>query len=272
MLVSSQIPRPLRFVSQSNARKYNSGCSERYLITHSKFERHFSCIEASTCSSISLDKVKFWLSTRADMSTEMARLAPNKQSKRRQQETNRLSSSNSARATRSNGPVVTPQSCVPRRTTSLSPSSSHPSLSPNTPPSVSPLSETPLSNPTQENDRDMRRETPRSRVGSNSGHGASRSGRPPLLHSTDETPRSSLSSDESRRDERRATRPSASSDGGLSSGEILKQIQSFCQRQEAFNAKIEEHLSLQTATTVDRERRPRRLPKAVTVRVYLQFY
>ena len=152
MLVSSQIPRPLRVVSQSNARKYNSWCSERYLITHSKFERQLSCIEGSTCSSISLDKVKFWLSTRADMPTEMARLAPNKQSKRRQQETNRLSSSNSARATRSNGPVVTPQSCVPRRTTSLSPSSSHPSLSPNTPPSVSPLSETPLSNPTQEND------------------------------------------------------------------------------------------------------------------------
>ena len=207
------------------------------------------------------------------MSTEMARLAPSKQSKRRQQETNRLSSSNSARATRSNGPVVTPQSCVPRRTTSLSPSSSHPSLSPNTPPSVSPLSETPLSNPThEENDRDLRRETPWSRVGSNSGHGASRSGRPPLLHSTDETPRSSLGSDESRRDERRVTRPSAISDGGLSSGEILKQIQSFCQRQEAFNAKIEEHLSLQTATTVDRERRPGRLLKAVTVKVYLQFY
>ena len=118
----------------------------------------------------------------------------------------------------------------------------------------------------------MWRETPRSRVGSYSGHSMLRSGRPPLLRSTDETPRSSLSSDESREDERRVTRPSASSDGGLSSEEILKQIQSFCQRQEAFNAKIEEHLSLQTATTVDRERRPRRLPKAVTVRVYLQFY
>ena len=209
------------------------------------------------------------------MSVEMAKLAPNRQSKRRQQETNRSSSSNSARA-RSNGPVVnTPHSSVPRRTTSSSPLSSHSPLSTHTPASVSPLSETPLSSPAhEENDRDTRRETPRSRVGSNSGHGASRSGRPSLLtNSADETPRSSLSSEErSRRDERRATRPPACSDGGLSSGEILEQIQNFFQRQEAFNAKIEEHLSLRTATTVDRERRTRRLPKAVTVRVYLQCY
>lgn len=79
-------------------------------------------------------------------------------------------------------------------------------------------------------------------MGSNSGHGGSRSGRLPLLtNSTDETPRSSLSSEErSRRDERRATRPPACIDGGLSSVEILKQIQNFFQRQEAFNAKIEE--------------------------------
>lgn len=207
------------------------------------------------------------------MSTEMARLAPNKKSKRRQQET-------SVRATRSNGLVVTPpaisHSSVPRRTNCLSPSSSHSPRSTITSPSVSPLSETPRSSPHVENDRDAGRETPRSRVGSppppsNSGHGASRSGRAPLLltNSTDETPRSSLGSDESRRDERRATRPPACNDG-LSSGEILRQIQDFCQRQEAFNAKIEEHL--QTAPLVDRERRTRRLPKAVTVRVYLQFY
>ena len=211
------------------------------------------------------------------MSTEMARLPPNRQSKRRQQETNCSSSSNSARA-RSNGPVVnTPHSSVPQSTTSSSPSSSHSPLSTDTPALVSPLSETPLSSPAHgENDRDMRRETPRSRVGSNSGHGASRSGRPPLLtltNSTDETPRSSLSSEErSRRDERRVTSPPACSDGGLSSGEILQQIQNFSQRQEAFNAKIEEHLRLETATTVDREKRTRRLPKAVTVRVYLQYY
>ena len=116
----------------------------------------------------------------------------------------------------------------------------------------------------------MQRETPRSRMESNSGLGVSQSGRPPLLtNSTDETPQSSLSSEEGRRDERRATRPPACSDGGLSSGEILKQIQNFFQRQEAFNAKTEEHLSLQTATTVDREKRTRRLPKAVMVRVYL---
>lgn len=208
----------------------------------------------------------------------MARLAPNRQSRRRQQETNRSSSSNSDRA-RSNGPVVhTPYSPVPRRTTSSSPSSSHSPLSTHTstPASVSPLSETLVSSPAHdENGRDMRRETPGSRVGSNSGYGGSRSGRLPLLtNSTDETPRSSLSSEErSRRDERRATRPPACTDGGLSSGEILKQIQNFFQRQEAFNAKIEEHLTLQTANnTIDRERRTRRLPKAVTVSIYLQCF
>ena len=204
------------------------------------------------------------------MSSEMARLPPNKQSKCRQQETNRSSSSTRARAIRSNGPVVTPRpaishsSVVPRRTTSSSASSSpHSSLSTCTPPTVSPLSETPRSSPRrEENERDMRGETPLSR-GSNSGHGASRSGPPSLTNSTEETRRSSLSSEESRRDERRATRPPACSDGGLSSGEILRQIQDFCQRQEAFNAKIEEHL--QTATSVEKQRRTRRLPKAVTV-------
>ena len=118
------------------------------------------------------------------MSSEMARLAPNKQSKRRQQETNRSSSSTRARATRSNGPVVTPwpaishSSVVPRRTTSSSASSSHSSLSTRTPPTVSSISETPRSIPRrEENERDMRGETPLSR-GSSSGHGASRSGPP----------------------------------------------------------------------------------------------
>ena len=213
------------------------------------------------------------LSFSAVMSTQMARFPPNRKSKRRKQETNSSSSSNSARPTRSNGPVVNtpPHSSVLRRTTSLSPSSSHSPLSSHTPALVSPLSETPLSSAAhEENDRDMQRETPRSRMESNSGLGVSQSGRPPLLtNSTDETPQSSLSSEESRQDERRATRPPACSEGGLSSGEILKQIQNFFQRQEAFNAKTEEHLSLQTATTVDREKRTRRLPKAVTVRVYL---
>ena len=167
------------------------------------------------------------------------------------------------------GPVVTPwpaishSSAVPRRTTSSSASSSHSSLSTRTPPTVSPISETPRSIPRrEENERDMTGETPLSR-GSNSGQGASRSGPPLLTNSTDETPRSSLSSKESRRDERRATRPPACSDGGLSSGEILRQIQDFCQRQGAFNVKIEEHL--QTATSVDKEKRTRRLPKAVMV-------
>lgn len=42
------------------------------------------------------------------MSTHMARLAPNKSSKRRQQETS------ASRATRRNGPVNTPASSVPR--------------------------------------------------------------------------------------------------------------------------------------------------------------
>lgn len=196
LLISSQIPWPLRSVSQPNARKYNSGYSESYPITHSKCECHFSW-------GFSLDKVKFWL--RASMSTEMARLALNKQSKHRQQETNHSPFSTSARATRSNGPVVTPpaisHSSVPRRTTCLSPSSAHSLPSTHTLPSVSPLSKTPRSSPTHtENYWDVRRETLQSRVGSpppsNSHHSASRSGRSPLLrNSTDETPRSSLSSE-----------------------------------------------------------------------------
>ena len=217
----------------------------------------------------------------------MARLPPNKKSKHRQKETrssnSSLSTSSVATTSKtSNGPAVSHP--VSQSTEARSRSNEVPSTTTSprrTPPSCSHSSiSTPRSSPAlegNENDRDrdvtLRTETPRSReLPPSPGHGALPSCSPGSgspTNPTDETPRSSRGSEEIRRDERRATLPPPFSDGGLSSGEILRHIQDFFQRQEAFNARIEEHLQTSTPTTVDeRERRTRRLPKAVTVRFF----